>query len=73
MDTKSLIIRTVIIFIVLAFAGIGMALSAKLAADAFEQTILIAVGSAMFGAATLIAAISFRATLLPTVSMRQAA
>ena len=51
MDTRSLIIRTVVIFIALAFAGIGMALSAQLVADALEQIILVAVGSALFGAA----------------------
>ena len=51
MNTKNLIVRTVVIFIALAFAGIGMALSAKLVANALEQTILVAVGSALFGAA----------------------
>jgi hypothetical protein len=51
MNTKSLIVRTVIIFVALAFAGIGMALSAKLVADALEQMVLVAVGSALFGAA----------------------
>jgi hypothetical protein len=51
MKTKNLIVRTVIIFIALTFAGIGMALSAKLVADALEQMVLVAVGSALFGAA----------------------
>jgi len=51
MNTKNRIVRTVVIFIVLAFAGIGMALSAKLVADALEQVILVSVGSALFGAA----------------------
>ena len=51
MNTRSLIVRTVVIFIALAFAGIGMALSAKLVADALDQTVLVAVGSALFGAA----------------------
>jgi hypothetical protein len=51
MNTKHLIVRTVVIFIVLAFAGIAMAMSAKLVADALEQSILVAVGSALFGAA----------------------
>lgn len=50
MNTKNLIIRTVVIFVALAFAGIGMALSAKLAADMLDQIILIAVGTALFGA-----------------------
>lgn len=51
MNTRSLIVRTVVIFFALAFAGIGMALSAKLVADALDQTVLVAVGSALFGAA----------------------
>jgi hypothetical protein len=51
MNTRNLIIRTVVIFVALAFVGIGMALSAKLVADALEQIILVAVGSALFGAA----------------------
>lgn len=51
MNPKLQIVRTVVIFIVLMFAGIGMALSAKLVADALEQIILVAVGSALFGAA----------------------
>ena len=50
MNTKNQIIRTVVIFIALTFAGIGMALSAKLVTDALEQIILVAVGSALFGA-----------------------
>ena len=51
MNNQRLVVQTVIIFIALAFAGIGMALSAKLMADALEQIILVAVGSALFGAA----------------------
>jgi hypothetical protein len=51
MNTKSMIVRTVVIFAALAFAGIGMAVSAKLVADALEQIILVAVGSALLGAA----------------------
>jgi hypothetical protein len=51
MNTKNLIVRTVIIFVALAFAGIGLALSAKLVADALEQMVLVAVGSALFGVA----------------------
>ena len=50
MNNKRLIVQTVVIFIALAFAGIGMALSAKLVPDALEQMILVAVGSALFGA-----------------------
>ena len=51
MNSKRLIVQTVILFVLLAFAGIGMALSAKLVTDAVEQIILVAVGSALFGAA----------------------
>ena len=51
MNTENQIVRTVILFIALAFAGIGMALSAKLVTDALEQMVLVAVGSALFGAA----------------------
>lgn len=51
MNTKSPIVQTVVIFVALAFAGIGMALSAKLVTDALEQIILVTVGSALFGAA----------------------
>jgi hypothetical protein len=40
----------VIVFTVLAVAGIGMAVGARNIADAFEQIILIAIGSSMFGA-----------------------
>jgi hypothetical protein len=50
MNTKNLIIRTVVTFAVLAAAGIGMALGAKNLADPFDQTVLIAVGVAIFGA-----------------------
>jgi len=51
MNTKNLISRTVVIFVALAFAGIGISVSAKLVADALEQMVLVAVGSALFGAA----------------------
>ena len=52
MNTKqNQITRTVVIFLVLTFGGIGMVLSAKLVTDALEQIILVAVGSALFGAA----------------------
>ena len=50
MNTKNLITRTAVIFAALAVAGIGMALSARNLADAFDQSILIAVGVALFGA-----------------------
>ena len=50
MNTKNLAARTVITFVILAIAGISVAVSAKLVTGAFEQTVLIAIGSAIFGA-----------------------
>jgi len=50
MNTKNLIIRTVVTFAVLAIVGIGMAVGARNLTDAFDQAILIAVGCAIFGA-----------------------
>ena len=51
MDSKTLISRTVIIFAALAIAGITVAVSAQFVMGALEQTIMVALGSAMFGAA----------------------
>jgi hypothetical protein len=51
MSTKNLIVRTTVTFAALAAAGIGMAVRARGLADGFDQTVLVAVGSAMFGAA----------------------
>lgn len=50
MNTKNLVTRTVVIFVALAMAGIGLAISAKFIMGALEQTIMVAIGSAMFGA-----------------------
>ena len=50
MNTQSLITRTTIVFAVLAIAGLAVAVSSQFVADAPQQTILVAVGSAMFGA-----------------------
>jgi len=50
MNTKTLITRTVVTFAALAVAGIGMAVRARTLADPFDQTVLIAVGVALFGA-----------------------
>lgn len=50
MNTKNLITRTVIVFAVLAAAGIGMAIGARNLVNPFDQTVLIAVGCAIFGA-----------------------
>jgi hypothetical protein len=51
MSTKNLIVRTTITFTALAAAGIGLAVRARDLADGFDQTVLIAVGCAIFGAA----------------------
>ena len=50
MNTKTLITRTAVTFVALALAGIFMAVGAKTMPDAIDQSILIAVGSALFGA-----------------------
>ena len=51
MNTKSLITRTAITFAALAIAGISMAVAAQSVADDLQQTILVAIGSALFGSA----------------------
>ena len=50
MNTNRFVVRTVITFIVLAIAGVSVAVSAKLVTGMFEQTVMVAIGSAMFGA-----------------------
>ena len=50
MNTKTLITRTTVTFVALALAGIAMAVSAKTLTNPLDQSILIAVGSALFGA-----------------------
>lgn len=50
MNTKTLLTRTVVTFAALAVAGVGMAVSARNLANPFDQTILIAVGTTIFGA-----------------------
>ena len=51
MYTKTSISRTVIVFMALTIAGIVMAVSSQFVMAALEQTIIVALGSAMFGAA----------------------
>ena len=51
MNTKNLITRTVVIFAVLAIAGVSLAVGSKFLVNTSEQTILVGIGSAMFGAA----------------------
>ena len=50
MNTKTLITRTTVTFVALALAGILMAVGSKTMTDSVDQLILIAVGSALFGA-----------------------
>ena len=50
MNTKQFILRSIAIFAGLAVAGISVALSAQVVPDAFDQTVMIAIGSAIFGA-----------------------
>ena len=51
MNTKNQITHTVLTFVALAIAGISVAISARFVTNALEQTILVTVGSAIFGAA----------------------
>jgi hypothetical protein len=51
MNTKTLITRTTLTFVALTLVGIFMAVGAKTVSDAVDQSILISVGSAIFGAA----------------------
>lgn len=51
MNTKTLVTRTAVAFVILAIAGILMAVGAKTMPDPVDQMILIAIGSALFGAA----------------------
>lgn len=51
MNTKDLITRTTLTFVALAIGGILMVVGAKTMAEGVDQSILISVGSALFGAA----------------------
>ena len=50
MNTKQQITRSAVIFASLTAAGIGVAVSAQVVPQAFAQTIMVAMGSAIFGA-----------------------
>ena len=50
MTTPSLLTRTVIVFTALAAAGIILTVSSQFVTTALEQTILVGLGSALFGA-----------------------
>jgi hypothetical protein len=51
MNTRNLITRTISIFAALTIAGISIATSARFVPTALEQIVMVAVGSAIFGAA----------------------
>ena len=50
MSTKQLISRITIIFVALTVAGISVAVSALVVPNAIAQMIMVAFGSAIFGA-----------------------
>ena len=50
MNTKNSVTRIVVTFVALAIAGISLAVGSKFMLNALEQTIMVAVGSALFGA-----------------------
>lgn len=50
MTTTSLLTRTVIVFAALAVAGIVLTVSSHFVTTALEQTIMVGLGSALFGA-----------------------
>ena len=50
MNTKNPIIRTTVTFAALTISGIGVTVTAQVVPNAFAQTVLVAVGSAIFGA-----------------------
>lgn len=51
MNTKLRITRTAVLFAALAIAGISLIVGSQSAPEAFDQTVLVALGSAIFGAA----------------------
>lgn len=50
MNTKQLITRTTATFAALTVAGIIVFASAQVVPDAFAQSVMVAIGSAIFGA-----------------------
>ncbi len=51
MNKKNSITRTIVLFVALTVAGITVAASARFVASTSDQTIMITVGSVIFGAA----------------------
>jgi hypothetical protein len=50
MNTSKSVTRTAVIFAALAIAGIGVAISAQVVANTLDQIIMVALGTAIFGA-----------------------
>ena len=50
MNIKQPIIRSTAIFAALTIAGITVATSAQIVPDSFTQTLMVAIGGAIFGA-----------------------
>lgn len=50
MNIKQSIIKAVTMFTALSIAGVSMAVTAQVVPNAFAQTVLVAIGSAIFGA-----------------------
>ena len=51
MNTKNFLTSTIVIFIALSIAGLSVAVSARFVTDTLEQTLMVATGCAIFGAA----------------------
>ena len=49
MNTKRFVTRTTVIFVSLTLAGIAVAVSSQVVPGAFAQTLMVAIGSAIFG------------------------
>ena len=49
MNTKQFVTRTSTLFASLALAGIAVAVSAQIVPNTFAQTLMVAIGSAIFG------------------------
>lgn len=50
MNAKQSITRTAVTFVALSIAGISVAVSGQFVPDALYQTVMVAIGSAIFGA-----------------------
>ena len=50
MNTKQPITRTAVTFVASTIAGISVAVSAQVIPNAFAQTVMVSIGSAIFGA-----------------------